>query len=210
MPLRVPRERSVLYLSMLDYPSGWRIAAPSRTFIPELRQRWPNVTAIELSDRSTPSEIDLVRATAPRYDAIVVGVFVRASSASGRMDLPAPLIKLLTDLAQRTASTPRPFVTMFFGNPYVAAAMPTLPAMLLTYDFYDLAEASAVRALAGEASIGGKLPIALPGLFEAGTGIHRTIGLSDYRLSDHRFIDHRTIGSSAIELSGRSEPASSR
>ena len=51
--------------------------------------------------------------------------------------------------------------------------MPTLPAMLLTYDFYDLAEASAVRALAGEASIGGKLPIALPGLFEAGTGISR-------------------------------------
>ena len=38
--------------------------------------------------------------------------------------------------------------------------------MLLTYDFYDHAEASAVRALAGEAPIGGKLPIALPGLFE--------------------------------------------
>ena len=120
VPLRVPRDASMLYLSLLDYPSGWRIAAPSRTFIPELRQRWPNVTAIELSDRSTPSEIDLVRSTAPRYDAIVASVFVRAASASGRMDLSAPLVKLLTDLAQRTASTPRPFVTMFFGNPYVA------------------------------------------------------------------------------------------
>ena len=114
-----------------------------------------------------------MRATAGRYDAIVAGVFVRAVSASGRMDLSAPLLKLLADLAQRTAGTPRPFVTVFFGNPYVAGALPSLPAMLLTYDYYDLAEASAVRALAGEAPIGGRLPIGLPGLFDAGTGITR-------------------------------------
>jgi beta-N-acetylhexosaminidase len=34
VPLRLPREAQILYLSMLDYPSGWQIAAPSRTFIP--------------------------------------------------------------------------------------------------------------------------------------------------------------------------------
>ena len=173
VPLRLGRDGSILYLSLLDYPSGWRIAAPSRTFIPELRQRWPNVTAIELSDRSTPSEIDLVRATAARYDAIVVSVFVRAASASGRMDLSAPLVKLLSDLAQRTANSAKPLVTLFFGNPYVAMAVPTLPAMLLTYDFYDLAEASAVRALAGEVPIGGRLPVTLPGFFDSGWGMTR-------------------------------------
>jgi beta-N-acetylhexosaminidase len=173
VPLRAPRDAAILYLSLLDYPSGWRIGAPGRTFIPELRQRWPNVTAIELSDRSAPSEIDLVRSTALRYDAIVVGVFVRAASASGRMDLSPPLVKLLADLAQRTAGSPRPLVTVFFGNPYVAAAVPALPAMLLTYDFYDLAEASAARALAGESPIGGRLPIGFPGLFDAGAGISR-------------------------------------
>jgi beta-N-acetylhexosaminidase len=173
IPLRVPRDASVLYLSVLDYPSGWRIAAPSRTFIPELRRRWPNLTAIELSDRSTTSELDLVRATAARYDAVVVSVFVRAASSSGRMDLAPALVKLLADLALRTANSPRPLVTIFFGNPYVAMAVPTLPAMLLTYDYYDTAEASAVRALAGEAPIGGRLPISLPGLFEAGWGMTR-------------------------------------
>jgi beta-N-acetylhexosaminidase len=173
VPLRVPRDASVLYLSMLDYPSGWRIAAPSRTFIPELRKHWPSVTSIELSDRSTSSELDLVRATAVRYDAIVVSVFVRTASGSGRQDLAPPLVRLLGDLARLTASTPKPLVTTFFGNPYVVTAVPTLPAVLLTYDFYDLAEASAVRALAGEAPITGRLPIALPGLFDAGWGIVR-------------------------------------
>ena len=173
VPLRVPRESSILYLSVLDYPSGWRIAAPSRTFLPELRRRWPGVTAIELSDRSTTEEVELVRASASRYDAIVVSVFVRASSASGRMDLTPPLVKLLQDIARTTQSTPKPMITVFFGNPYVPMGLPTLPAMMLTYDFYDLAEASAVRALAGEAPITGRLPIALPGMFEANWGMVR-------------------------------------
>ena len=140
VPLKVARDARVLYLSVLDYPSGWRIAAPSRTFIPELRKRWPNVTAIELSDRSTPSEVELVRAMAPRYDAIVVSIFVRTASYSGRMDLAPPLARLLNDLAHATGASKQPFVTTFFGNPYVATFLPDLPAMLITYDFYDLAE----------------------------------------------------------------------
>jgi beta-N-acetylhexosaminidase len=173
VPLKLGREAQVLYLSVLDYPSGWRIAAPSRTFIPELRKRWPNVTSIELSDRTTASEIDLVRATVPRYDAVVASVFVRAASASGRIDLAAPLQRLLQDVARTTAASSRPFVTTFFGNPYAAMYIPELPAVLLTYDFYDRAELSAVRAIAGEAAVGGRLPIALPGLFERGSGLTR-------------------------------------
>jgi len=174
VPLRVPRESSVLYLSMLDYPANWRIAAPSRMFLPELRRRWPNGSSIELSDRSTTEELELVRATATRYDAIVVSVFVRASSGSGRMDLAAPLAKLLADLARVTANTPRPFITVFFGNPYVPAGIPTLPAVLLTYDFYDLAELSAIKALAGDAPITGKLPVSIPGIANVGFGIDRS------------------------------------
>ncbi len=184
VPLKIGRDASVLYLSMLDYPSNWRIAAPSRTFIPELRRRWPNVTAIELSDRTSPSEIELVRAMVPRFDAVVASVFVRAASASGRMDLTPALQNLLNGIARQPPSLDgsrsssgeprkRPLVTVFFGNPYAATFMPELPAMLLTYDFYDRAEASAVRALAGEAAIGGRLPIALPGVAAMGAGLDR-------------------------------------
>jgi beta-N-acetylhexosaminidase len=72
-----------------------------------------------------------------------------------------------------TSSSKKPFVTVFFGNPYAAMFLRDVPAMILTYDFYDRAETSAVRALAGEAPIGGKLPIALPGMFEAGAGLTR-------------------------------------
>ena len=89
------------------------------------------------------------------------------------MDLAPPLIRLLADLAQATANTPKPFVTVFFGNPYVPMALPSLPVIMLTYDFYDQAEASAVRAIAGEAPIVGRLPVTLPGMFDAGSGLRR-------------------------------------
>ena len=101
--------------------------------------------------------------------ATLVVAFVRAGSASGRMDLSPGLQRLLQDVDR----TRKPFVTIFFGNPYVATFMPDLPAMMFTYDFYDRAEASAVRALAGESAIGGRLPIGLPGLAEAGAGLDR-------------------------------------
>ena len=37
VPLRAPRDGALLYLSVLDYPSGWGIGAPSRLAIPALR-----------------------------------------------------------------------------------------------------------------------------------------------------------------------------
>jgi len=173
VPLAIPRDASILYLSVLDYPSGWQIAAPSRTFIPELKKRWPQVTSIEVSDHTPISELDLVRAIAPRYGAVVASVFVRTTSGSGRLDLGAELVRLLKDLARVTERNNVAFVATFFGNPYTASFVPELPAMLLTYDFYDQAERAAVRALAGEAQITGRLPITLSPQLRAGSGLDR-------------------------------------
>jgi beta-glucosidase-like glycosyl hydrolase len=173
VPLKLAPEAQILYLSVLDSPGGWRIAAPSRTFIPELKKRWRNVTAVEVSERSTANEIELVRAMAPRFDAIVASVFVRAASGSGRMDLPPNMQALLRALARQTEPSRTPFVTVLFGNPYTATFLTEVPAIVLTYDFYDRAERSAVRALAGEAPITGTLPIALPGVAERGAGLKR-------------------------------------
>ncbi|MGQ0733196.1 MAG: glycoside hydrolase family 3 protein, partial [Acidobacteriota bacterium] len=173
VPLKVPPTGSVLYLSVLDYPRNWRIAAPSRAVIPALRKRWADVQAIEVSDVTTPNELALIRSMAPRFDAVVAGVFVRAASGSGRLDLAAPVVALLEDIARVSERRQQPFVTMFFGNPYAAMSVQSLPAMLLTYDFSDVAEESAVRALAGEIPIGGRLPIALPFMFPTGHGLTR-------------------------------------
>lgn len=174
VPLKTPRTGNVLYLSVLDYPSGWRVAAPSRTIIPELKSRWPNLEAVEISDRTTNAELDLVRTMADNYDAIVAGIYVRASSGSGRLDLAAPVARVLQDLARSSERRSQPFIGVFFGNPYTPMFVPDIPSMLVTYDFSDYAEASAAKAIAGEIPITGKLPIALPGLFALGHGLTRS------------------------------------
>ena len=173
VPLKLPLDAQILYLSVLDSPTGWRIAAPSRTVIPELKRHWRGVTAVEISERSTVNELELVRAMAPRYDAVIASVFVRAASGSGRMDLPPNMQGLLRAIARQTDQSHKPFVAVLFGNPYTATFLPDVPAIMLTYDFYDRAERSAVKALAGDAPISGKLPIALPGIAERGAGIER-------------------------------------
>ena len=175
VPLKLPRAASVLFLSVLDYPRGWRIAAPSRAFLPALRERWPDVQAVEVSDQTTTNELSLIRAMAPRFDAVVAAVYVRAASGTGRLDLAAPVVSLLQELGRASTRSSRPFVAAFFGSPYVPMGLPDLPAMLLTYDFSDVAEESAVKAMSGEIPIGGRLPIALPGLFQVGHGLTRAV-----------------------------------
>jgi beta-N-acetylhexosaminidase len=171
VPLSVPRSANILYLSVVDYSSGWREGAPSRTFLPELKKRFPNVTGVEVSDRTTADEFDLIRALGRRADAIMASIFVRIASYSGRMDLSANQVALL----ETFAATNKPYVAVLFGNPYTATVLQKLPTMLLTYEAFDGAEMAAVRALVGEAPIGGKLPISLPGMFPLGHGLERPV-----------------------------------
>jgi beta-N-acetylhexosaminidase len=175
VPLRAPAGTRVLVLSLIDYASGWREGAPGRVFVPELRRRYPDTTAVEVSDRTGAAELDLVRALARHCELVVAPAYVRVASYSGRMDLSPAQQSLLQELA---ADPGRPLVAVAFGNPYVASLAAKLPAMLLTYDFGDAVEAAAVRALCGEAPIGGKLPITIPGLFTFGQGLERAATVS--------------------------------
>ena len=169
VPLTAGRDANVLYLSVLDYASGWRESVPSRAIIPELKKRWPNLTSIEVTDRTTASEYELIRALTRRADVVIAGVFVRIASFSGRMDLSQPQIALLDSIAAQD----KPFVAVCFGNPYTATFLPKLPAVLLGYEFSDFTERAAARGLMGEIPIGGKLPISLPGMFPVGHGLTR-------------------------------------
>jgi beta-N-acetylhexosaminidase len=170
VPLRLKAGARVLLLSMIDYATGWREGAPGRVFVPELKKRYSDVTAVEVSDRTTAAEIDLIRALARGSDAVVAATYVRIASSSGRMGLSETQVGLLERLA---ADAAKPFVAVAFGSPYVGDLAPRVPALLLAYEWTDAPEAAAARALCGEAPIGGKLPVTIPGLFPAGHGLER-------------------------------------
>ncbi len=170
VPLRPTASSRVLVLSLIDYASGWREGAPGRVFVPELKKRCPGLTALELSDRTGAGEMDLVRELARSAELVVAATYVRIVSGSGRLDLSPAQQELLDALA---GDASRRLVVVAFGNPYLAAAVPRAPALLLTYEFGDAPETAAVRALFGETAIGGRLPVSIPGLFAFGHGLDR-------------------------------------
>jgi beta-N-acetylhexosaminidase len=171
VPLRLPAGARVLLLSVVDYASGWREGAPGRVLIPELRKRFPGVSAIEVTDRTTANELELVRALAKGADAVVAATFTRAAAYGGRNGL-APAQQTLLEALARDVAT-RPLVTIALGSPFVGELGAKLPALVVTYELGDAPEAAAVRAICGEAPIGGRLPVSLPGLFAAGHGLDR-------------------------------------
>ena len=83
---------------MLDYPTNWRIAAPSRTLLPELRARWGSVTAVEVTDPDARSmigpdgvvlrcaDVDQVTVEWPRYQCYRVDPGMVARFAPGEED----------------------------------------------------------------------------------------------------------------------------
>jgi beta-N-acetylhexosaminidase len=72
----------------------------------------------------------------------------------------------------RDADT-RPLVVVALGSPFLGDLAAKLKTLVVTYELGDAPEAAAVRALCGEAPIGGRLPVTLPGLFAAGHGLDR-------------------------------------
>ena len=171
VPLRLSAGARVLVVSVVDYASGWREGAPGRVLIPELRKRFPGASAVEVTDRASADEVDLVRALARNADAVVAASFVRSAAGSGRNGLAPAQQALLEGLAREAAT--RPFVAIAFGSPFVGDLGAALPALVVTYELGDAPEAAAARAICGEAPIGGRLPVSLPGLFAAGHGLDR-------------------------------------
>ena len=148
VPLPTPRTGSVLYLSVLDYPSGWRIAAPSR----DDDSGAEGALAEDRGGRDFGSH----HAGGARSGARDGRRLRRASSpAFSCAPRPAAAASIwrrrwcgCCRICRATASGGRS------RSWRCSSAIPTrrcscrrLPAMLLTYDFSDYAEQSAVKAM---------------------------------------------------------------
>lgn len=169
IPLKLGPEQQLLHINMLDSRTGWREGTPGPTLAAELPKRFPKTTTVQLDDQSIRNEYEMVRGMANMVDAIVVAAFIRVAAYKGSIDLKPEQIKLLKDLSAMN----KPFVFVLFGSPYLLHHAPELPSYMLTYDVHPGAEIAAVKAIAGEIPIQGRLPISLPGLYPIGHGLTR-------------------------------------
>jgi beta-N-acetylhexosaminidase len=141
--------------------TGARISQFGQHLIAEFRKRSPN-SRYTIVDPSMPAKAIEDEVGDPgQCAAMIVTVF--GTGAPMRGDLPAYLGRL--------AAGPAPMVLVAMGSPYVLGNFPGVPALLATFSATPPSEESAVRALFGEISITGHLPVTIPGVAKYGDGI---------------------------------------
>jgi len=142
---------------------------PTGPLAAELKSRLSSVRTVRLDPRSTPEETKAAVEAAKDAEAVLVSLFVRTRSGLGKITVPE---------AGRTAipqllALGKPVVVVSFGSPYLLRNFPDLPTYLCAWGGQDITQTAAVQALFGEAAIGGRLPVTIPGLAKRGDGIDK-------------------------------------
>jgi beta-N-acetylhexosaminidase len=137
----------------------------------QLRARVPDIRMIYVDSGYTEPEAAQILASAEGAERVVAALFL--APQPGRrvgMSLQGAQRALLEGILQRAGERT---AVVALGNPYVAAEFPTVQTYLCTFSNAPVSETSAVKALFGEISIRGRLPVNIPGIAQRGDGIER-------------------------------------
>ena len=99
--------------------------------------------------------------------ALVVAAFASVAANRGSAGLGGALPKLVENLM----ATKKPVVFVALGNPYMLRNFPDVAAYLATYSTVPPSEIAGVKAIFGEMTVDGKLPVTIPGFANPGDGI---------------------------------------
>ncbi|HXM76356.1 MAG TPA: glycoside hydrolase family 3 C-terminal domain-containing protein, partial [Thermoanaerobaculia bacterium] len=162
----------------LPLPRGRRIAhvvvsdtiRPSDELTAGLRARLAEPPSVFVLDPlSTADDVATTLAGAAAAEEVVVSLFVRFQSGKGSIAMP----EAARPAVERILSGRVPAVVVVFGSPYVLREIREARTALLAWGSQSDAQAAVARALFGEAAIGGRLPVTIPGIAARGFGIPR-------------------------------------
>ncbi len=182
LPLAAEAPLRLLQLMVAGSPNHFARGLPRA----ELTRRRIEVETRTLGPEVSAETADEIVAAARGFTHVVVSAFVRvASGESGagggfspsqarllrRLVQPRPVSPVgPAPAAESTGSGPA-VILISFGSPYLLAHLPEVPVYVCTYGWSSASRSATVAALFGEAPAGGRLPVTLPGLYDAGHGI---------------------------------------
>jgi beta-N-acetylhexosaminidase len=165
--LPLARAQRVVHVVVNDVAA---VAAPGRELARELETRFGHAPQTFVFDpRSRSEEIVPLLEAAAGADAVLVSLFVRVRTGSGKLVLPETAREAIGLLSSSGAR----LVGVSFGNPYVAADLPGLATYLAAYGDQPVMQVAVARAIFGESVISGRLPVTIPGVAERGSGISK-------------------------------------
>ncbi|HEX8337562.1 MAG TPA: glycoside hydrolase family 3 N-terminal domain-containing protein [Pyrinomonadaceae bacterium] len=138
-----------------------------RTFVPRVQAWAPGARVLRADPGTTAAEYDALVTEAAKADAVIVAAFVKRAAGKGTVALP----ERQAEFVRRLVAAGKPVAVVAFSGPYLVRQFPDAAAFVVAYGIEDVAQEAAVRVLFGDAPARGRLPVTVPGLFEAGSGI---------------------------------------
>jgi beta-N-acetylhexosaminidase len=150
-----------------------------------IKARVPDVNVIYVDPRIASAMSEGILKAVDQAIAVIAAVYVvptagkAMKSANGLTnsvslnDASGALLQAVLDrAAEKTA-------VIAMGNPYVAQDFPAVQNYLCTFSNAGISEISAVKALFGEISIRGRLPVSIPNIAQRGAGIERAAQIAE-------------------------------
>jgi beta-N-acetylhexosaminidase len=161
---------AVLFTDDLRNDAGHELERQLLARVPEARVIYVDPANAE---QETPAVLDAMA----RSERVVAAVY--AVAQAGRKVLVGGEWKNSVSLAETQsallekmlAPAHERLAVVALGNPYLLADFPGIGTYLCTYSDATVSEVSAVKALFGEIPLAGRLPVAIPGLAQAGDGL---------------------------------------
>jgi beta-N-acetylhexosaminidase len=143
--------------------------AGALTFTAGLQRGGRVIAAARVDARTTAEELAALAARVDSVDAVIVAAVAAPLEGSGSIGPRGRFPEFVQALSRGT----KPMVVVSLGSPYLLTVFPEAPAYLLAWGSVDASQEAAARALLGETSIAGRLPVSLPPFHARGEGLRR-------------------------------------
>jgi len=133
----------------------------------ELARRMPALKTFVTNPKMPAELLSAIANQTAQCKQIYAAAFITVEASRGSVDLEGGL----NDFLKALVHGPVPVGLIAFGNPYLLRAAPDIGSYAATFSTTITSEAAVAKAILGEIPIGGKMPVAIPGLVKIGDGL---------------------------------------
>ncbi len=140
---------------------------PGAALEQELRARVETVETRRVDTHFAPAN-SVVLPPPETYDLAIAAVLVRVADRKNTVGLPPDEIAVVKKLL----AAGRPVIAASLGNPYLVSQFPEAKTWIAGFGTQDSVQRAMIHAIFGQIANRGQLPVSVPGVANAGSGVH--------------------------------------